>query len=215
MRGIYDGVKVGNMALARECFTGVAEALAGRHGLSTLVLGCTEIPLALSAVPGMEAWTWWTRRRCWPRRWRSGPTPPAFSRRRRSSGYPRPCRACAGRAWSAGRAPGAGRVARQAALFGRLGLQAQAFFGFFIELLGHGRRTALLADAAHHHCAVDRALPQRHGVAGFDFARGLGFGAVDRDTALVYFLDRERAGFVETGGPQPFVDAQFIHWGLF
>lgn len=55
MRGIYDGVKVGNMALARECFTGVAGALAARHGLSTLVLGCTEIPLALSAVPGMEA----------------------------------------------------------------------------------------------------------------------------------------------------------------
>ena len=45
---------MGNMALARECFTGVAEALAARHGLSTLILGCTEIPLALSVVPGME-----------------------------------------------------------------------------------------------------------------------------------------------------------------
>jgi aspartate racemase len=55
MQGIYDGVKVGNMALAHECFAGVARALAERHGLSTLVLGCTEIPLALSAVPGMDA----------------------------------------------------------------------------------------------------------------------------------------------------------------
>ena len=55
MDGIYHGVKVGNMALARDCFAGVAQALARRHGLSTLVLGCTEIPLALSAVPGMDA----------------------------------------------------------------------------------------------------------------------------------------------------------------
>ncbi len=55
MRGIYDGVKVGDMALAHERFAGVARTLAERHGLSTLVLGCTEIPLALSAVPGMEA----------------------------------------------------------------------------------------------------------------------------------------------------------------
>ncbi|MEO8389816.1 MAG: amino acid racemase [Polaromonas sp.] len=54
MRGIYEGVKAGNMALARECFAGVADALARRHGLSVLVLGCTEIPLALSAVPGTE-----------------------------------------------------------------------------------------------------------------------------------------------------------------
>ena len=53
MHGIYHGVKVGNMALAHDCFAGVAEALARRHGLSTLVLGCTEIPLALGAVPDM------------------------------------------------------------------------------------------------------------------------------------------------------------------
>lgn len=53
MRGIYEGVKVGDMVLARQCFTHVAEALARRQGLNTLILGCTEIPLALSAVPGM------------------------------------------------------------------------------------------------------------------------------------------------------------------
>ena len=55
MHGIYHGVKAGNMALARDCFSGVAQALARRHGLSALVLGCTEIPLALSAVPDMDA----------------------------------------------------------------------------------------------------------------------------------------------------------------
>ncbi len=54
MQGIYHGVKIGNLALARECFTSVAQALAQRHGLTTLVLGCTEIPLALGVVPGME-----------------------------------------------------------------------------------------------------------------------------------------------------------------
>lgn len=54
MRGIYQGVKVGDMALARDCFTQVAEALARRFGLSTLILGCTEIPLALTRVPGLD-----------------------------------------------------------------------------------------------------------------------------------------------------------------
>ena len=54
MQGIYDGVKAGNMALAQDCFAGVAKAMVLRHGLSTLILGCTEIPLALSAVPEMD-----------------------------------------------------------------------------------------------------------------------------------------------------------------
>ena len=53
MHGIYSGVKVGNMVLAHSAFAQVAEALAQRHGLQTLVLGCTEIPLALTSVPGM------------------------------------------------------------------------------------------------------------------------------------------------------------------
>ena len=50
MQGIYEGVKTGNIELARCCFEEVAIALAQRHGLRTLVLGCTEIPLALSEV---------------------------------------------------------------------------------------------------------------------------------------------------------------------
>jgi aspartate racemase len=53
MHGIYSGVKVGDMALAHRAFASVAEALTSRHGLQTLVLGCTEIPLALTNVPGM------------------------------------------------------------------------------------------------------------------------------------------------------------------
>ncbi len=53
MDGIYLGVKKGDMAYAQGCFSAVAEALARRHGLTTLILGCTEIPLALPEVPGM------------------------------------------------------------------------------------------------------------------------------------------------------------------
>lgn len=53
MHGIFQGVKVGDIALASDCFASVAHVLATRHGLQTLILGCTEIPLALHAVPGM------------------------------------------------------------------------------------------------------------------------------------------------------------------
>jgi aspartate racemase len=54
MHGIYEGVKVGKLDVARECFTGVAAAMGSRHRLSSLVLGCTEIPLALDRVPGVD-----------------------------------------------------------------------------------------------------------------------------------------------------------------
>jgi aspartate racemase len=52
MRGIYDGVKAGNLALARDAFASVAAALADRHELPVMILGCTEIPLALDSMPG-------------------------------------------------------------------------------------------------------------------------------------------------------------------
>ena len=38
MYGIYNGVKVGDMAKAHSAFAGVAQALAQRHGLQILVL---------------------------------------------------------------------------------------------------------------------------------------------------------------------------------
>nr|WP_295786423.1 amino acid racemase [Rhodoferax sp.] len=55
MQGIYQGVKMGDLPLARECFQSVAVAIANRHELTTLVMGCTEIPLALNAVPGIPS----------------------------------------------------------------------------------------------------------------------------------------------------------------
>lgn len=52
MLGIQEGVKAGNLVLARDCFERVAQQLATRHGVSTILLACTEIPLALKSVPG-------------------------------------------------------------------------------------------------------------------------------------------------------------------
>lgn len=51
MRGIQEGVKGGDLALARACFDEVALRLVQRHGCTALLLACTEIPLALQALP--------------------------------------------------------------------------------------------------------------------------------------------------------------------
>lgn len=55
MRGIYEGVKAGNMRLAQDCFSQVALRLAERHGQAAMVMGCTEIPLGLQGVPAVSA----------------------------------------------------------------------------------------------------------------------------------------------------------------
>ncbi|NVM88492.1 aspartate/glutamate racemase family protein [Variovorax sp. SG517] len=56
-RGIFEGVKAGNMQLAEQCFSDVALRLAGRHGPVSIVMGCTEVPLGLqgsAAVAGLD-----------------------------------------------------------------------------------------------------------------------------------------------------------------
>lgn len=56
MQGIYDGVKRGDMALATQCFGDVLAPLRERHGDVPVVMGCTEIPLALpQAAPAQGA----------------------------------------------------------------------------------------------------------------------------------------------------------------
>ena len=52
MRGIRDGVKAGNLGLATRLFAEVARRMVERHGCDSLLLACTEIPLALHGVPG-------------------------------------------------------------------------------------------------------------------------------------------------------------------
>ena len=56
MRGIYQGVKTGDLAYARACFVNVAQRLQSRHGDLTLIMGCTEIPLALENAPEASHW---------------------------------------------------------------------------------------------------------------------------------------------------------------
>lgn len=55
MRGIEQGVKAGDLALARACFDEVAHHMVARHGCTALLLACTEIPLALHAVAQFPA----------------------------------------------------------------------------------------------------------------------------------------------------------------
>ena len=57
MRGIYDGVKTGDMACAQSCFVDVARRLMGQHGDIPLIMGCTEIPLALTSAPQAATWS--------------------------------------------------------------------------------------------------------------------------------------------------------------
>jgi aspartate racemase len=55
MRGIYDGVKAGNIELARASFADVAARLRQEHAIDALILGCTEIPLGFPPGAGTAA----------------------------------------------------------------------------------------------------------------------------------------------------------------
>ena len=54
MRGIFEGVKAGNLPLAQSCFAQVAQQLTDRHGTLPLIMGCTEIPLGLQGLASVE-----------------------------------------------------------------------------------------------------------------------------------------------------------------
>jgi aspartate racemase len=56
MRGIYNGVKSGDMAYAQTCFVEVGQRLVARHGDISLIMGCTEIPLALTSARSAAPW---------------------------------------------------------------------------------------------------------------------------------------------------------------
>ena len=57
MEAIYEGVKAGNMDWARARFVEVAQQALARHGDVPLIMGCTEIPLALEGAPQAQLWT--------------------------------------------------------------------------------------------------------------------------------------------------------------
>ncbi len=48
-RGIFDGVKADDYALAAQCFGDVALDLAQQHVAAPIIMGCTEIPLGLQS----------------------------------------------------------------------------------------------------------------------------------------------------------------------
>lgn len=54
MRGIYQGVKADRMDQARADFAAVAQAMRTRHGDVPLIMGCTEIPLALPGAASVQ-----------------------------------------------------------------------------------------------------------------------------------------------------------------
>lgn len=56
MEGIYDGVKVGRLALAEERFVQAGMRLREQHGDIALVMACTEIPLALPQAVAARDW---------------------------------------------------------------------------------------------------------------------------------------------------------------
>ena len=57
MQGIYEGVKCGETALASDCFGRVLADLRALHGDLPVIMGCTEIPLALPLSPQAQGAT--------------------------------------------------------------------------------------------------------------------------------------------------------------
>lgn len=57
MRGIYQGVKAGELRLAERCFAQVALTLSRRHGDIPIVMGCTEVPLGLQGSTAVQGLT--------------------------------------------------------------------------------------------------------------------------------------------------------------
>jgi aspartate racemase len=56
-RGIFEGVKAGNIVLATELFSCVALELAQEKGADPIIMGCTEIPLALLKCASTQSLT--------------------------------------------------------------------------------------------------------------------------------------------------------------
>jgi hypothetical protein len=98
-----------------------------------------------------------------------------------------------------------------AVLLGLLGAQGDAFCGFFVQLLRHGRRAACGADAFDHNRLGDVALANSQRVAHLHFARRFDILAVDLHAVFGDFITRKAACFIKASSPEPLVDAQAVH----
>jgi len=103
------------------------------------------------------------------------------------------------------------RLRSQTPLLGRGFARQPAGLGFLVELLSHGSRAALAAQAFHSDDAGDGALAHADQVSRLYFARRFHGLFIDQYAPLADFFHGQAAGLVETRGPQPFVDAQGVH----
>ena len=71
--------------------------------------------------------------------------------------------------------------------------------------------TAKIVAKAPLTLAGQAVAAQGHHCTGFALARRLYHLAIDSDTPFVDFFGSQRAGFVKTRRPQPFVDSNFVH----
>ena len=76
------------------------------------------------------------------------------------------------------------RLTRQTTLLGGTFPFQNTFLGLGIQLLCHGGRATLLADAQHRDRPADRALTHHDCIANLDFAGRLGKLFVDLDASF-------------------------------
>ena len=104
-----------------------------------------------------------------------------------------------------------GGLAGQAPLNAGFFTQGNAFRCFLVQSLGHGRGSPLVAQAENHECSGDVALTGADNVANLDLAGGFGCLTIDFHAALANFVRGQGPRLVKPGGPEPFVDSDFVH----
>ena len=104
-----------------------------------------------------------------------------------------------------------GGLAGQAPLNAGFFTQGNAFRRFLVQSLGHGRGSPLVAQAENHECSGDVALTGADNVANLDLAGGFGCLTIDFHAALANFVRGQGPRLVKPGGPEPFVDSDFVH----
>ena len=89
--------------------------------------------------------------------------------------------------------------------------EGNAFWRFLVQSLGHGCGAPLVAEAENLECSGDVALSGADNVTHFDLSGGFGRLAIDFHPALANFIRGQGPRLVKPGGPQPFVDSDFVH----
>ena len=104
-----------------------------------------------------------------------------------------------------------GRLSGQLVLLAPALLLGQTFRGFGIKLLRHRGGAALLADAQHHQLSRRARLAQADAISGLHLARGFGHLIIDPYPIALNLFSGQRSGLEKPCGPQPLVNAKFVH----